>query len=467
MVHEKEQFLEKILTLLYLFVTILTFYSVYAYYYNLNIKSLLINKEYNFLLINITLIWYFLIKFFNLTKFHRSKSGTQMFFDHIIVVILGMGCISILIAVFKLGQISRFFMFLFALVNLIMLFSSRHLTNILVTEYRRKGHNIRNLLIVADDQSDEIIQKYISNKFWGYNIKVIITDSDFITEKYIRDYAVLPTNTNIDKFIEYETIDEVVYSKSNYSNNELEQLIYSCQEIGVKFHLLSPLHNLIASQAHISQLDNISFFSFYKGSSDYIKLKIKRIVDLAFSLIILILFFPFLLIIALLIKLTSRGPVIFKQKRIGLYGRMFYVYKFRTMVYNAEEIKTKLRKHNEQSGPVFKIKNDPRVTKIGKFLRKTSLDEFPQFFNVLKGDMSIVGPRPLPPEDGEKYERWQLRRLSMKPGITCIWQVSGRNNIKFEEWMKMDLKYIDNWSPKLDFMLLVKTIRNVFLLDGQ
>ena len=137
------------------------------------------------------------------------------------------------------------------------------------------------------------------------------------------------------------------------------------------------------------------------------------------------------------------------------------------MVYNAEEMKSGLIEHNEQSGPVFKIKNDPRVTKIGRFLRKTSLDEFPQFFNVLKGDMSIIGPRPPVPEEVEKYERWQLRRLSMKPGITCIWQVSGRNKIGFDDWMKMDLQYIDNWSPKLDGILFFKTIKSMLFFDGQ
>ena len=173
-----------------------------------------------------------------------------------------------------------------------------------------------------------------------------------------------------------------------------------------------------------------------------------------------------MLIIAFLIKLDG-GPVFFLQKRTGLNGRHFSCFKFRTMVVNAESLQKSLLSQNEQEGPVFKIKNDPRVTKIGRFLRKTSLDELPQFFNVLKGEMSIVGPRPPIPSEVKQYQRWQNRRLSMKPGITCIWQVSGRNNIPFEQWMKMDMQYIDTWSLKLDMIILLKTVKVVFAGDGQ
>jgi len=164
---------------------------------------------------------------------------------------------------------------------------------------------------------------------------------------------------------------------------------------------------------------------------------------------------------------TSNGPVFFKQKRVGLRGRTFYMYKFRTMVVNAESLQASLLDQNEADGPVFKIKNDPRITTIGKFLRKSGLDELPQFINVLIGDMSLVGPRPPIPAEVKQYERWQLRRLSMKPGITCTWQIKpNRNDISFEEWMKMDLQYIDNWSNKLDLILFIKTIRTILKGSG-
>lgn len=176
---------------------------------------------------------------------------------------------------------------------------------------------------------------------------------------------------------------------------------------------------------------------------------------------------PVFLIIAVAIKFEDGGTVFFKQERVGLNGRSFPMFKFRTMVANAEALQASLLGLNEQTGPVFKIKADPRVTRVGWFLRKTSFDELPQFFNVLRGEMSVVGPRPPIPSEVEMYERWQKRRLSMKPGITCTWQVSGRNNIQFEEWMKLDLEYIDNWSLSQDMILVVKTIKVMLLGTGK
>jgi exopolysaccharide biosynthesis polyprenyl glycosylphosphotransferase len=167
---------------------------------------------------------------------------------------------------------------------------------------------------------------------------------------------------------------------------------------------------------------------------------------------------PLLIAIAIAIKLTSRGSILYRQRRIGLHGREFMLLKFRSMYVDADEKQKELQHLNEMTGPVFKIQKDPRVTKIGRIIRKTSLDELPQLLNVVRGEMSLVGPRPPVPQEVDQYMRWQRRRLSMKPGITCIWQVNGRNKIGFEEWMKLDLQYIDNWSLGLDFKILFKTI---------
>ena len=170
-----------------------------------------------------------------------------------------------------------------------------------------------------------------------------------------------------------------------------------------------------------------------------------------------------MLVVSILIKLESKGEVIFKQKRVGLNGKEFYMYKFRSMVINAEELKEQLESQNEMSGPMFKIKDDPRITKVGKFIRKTSIDELPQLINVIKGDMSLVGPRPSLPKEVKKFEQWMMERLEVKPGLTCIWQISGRNNIDFEDWMKLDIKYVRERSLVLDFKLIFKTI---FVLFG-
>ena len=189
---------------------------------------------------------------------------------------------------------------------------------------------------------------------------------------------------------------------------------------------------------------------------------IKRIIDIVASFTGLIVLSPLMLVVSILIKLESKGEVIFKQKRVGLNGKEFYMYKFRSMVINAEELKAELESQNEMSGPMFKMKDDPRITKIGKFIRKTSIDELPQLINVIKGDMSLVGPRPSLPKEVKKFEQWMMERLEVKPGLTCIWQVSGRNNIDFEDWMKLDIKYVRERSFKLDIKLILKTVLVLF-----
>lgn len=189
----------------------------------------------------------------------------------------------------------------------------------------------------------------------------------------------------------------------------------------------------------------------------------KRVIDITGSLIGLILASPILLVVGILIKLESKGPIVFSQKRVGLTGKEFKMYKLRSMVVNAEELKKKLESQNEMSGPMFKIKDDPRITKIGKFIRKTSIDELAQLVNVLKGDMSLVGPRPSLPKEVDQFEDWMLERLEVKPGLTCYWQVMGRNNIEFEDWMELDVKYVRERSLWLDIKLIFKTF---FVLFG-
>lgn len=188
----------------------------------------------------------------------------------------------------------------------------------------------------------------------------------------------------------------------------------------------------------------------------------KRSLDILGSLLGIICLSPIFLITAIAIKLESKGNIIFKQKRVGLNGKEFEMYKFRSMVVNAEELKEKLAKENQMSGPMFKIKSDPRITKVGKFIRKTSIDELPQLINILKGDMSLVGPRPSLPKEVEQFEPWMKRRLEVKPGLTCYWQVSGRNSIDFEDWMKLDVKYVEERNFWIDIKLIFKTIGVLF-----
>ena len=191
---------------------------------------------------------------------------------------------------------------------------------------------------------------------------------------------------------------------------------------------------------------------------------LKRFIDIVGAIVGIIVLSPILIIVAILIKIEdSKGSIFFSQKRVGQNGKEFKMYKFRSMVHNAEELKENLLKQNERSGPMFKMKNDPRVTKVGKFIRKTSLDELPQLINVLKGEMSLVGPRPSLPKEVEQFKPWMLKRLSVKPGLTCYWQVYGRNNIGFEDWMNLDIKYVEERTLIIDIKLIFKT---VFVLLG-
>lgn len=195
-------------------------------------------------------------------------------------------------------------------------------------------------------------------------------------------------------------------------------------------------------------------FSFYEA--------IKRLIDIICSFVGILVLSPLFIIIAIIIKFTSKGPVFFSQKRVGRNGKEFDMYKFRSMVVNAEELKEKLAAQNEMSGPMFKMKDDPRVTKVGKFIRKTSIDELPQLWNILKGDMSLVGPRPSLPKEVAQFDDWMYKRLEVKPGLTCYWQVSGRNNIDFEDWMKLDIKYVEERNLWIDIKLIFKTVGVLF-----
>ena len=207
--------------------------------------------------------------------------------------------------------------------------------------------------------------------------------------------------------------------------------------------------------------------SFHAIKASHFKLYIKNGIEKVFAILLIMFSFPVLFLFGLLVYFTSKGPILFKQERVGLHGRKFYQFKLRSMVSNAEQIKDQFSHLNEQRGPIFKIKNDPRLTSVGKFMRKYSIDELPQLFNILLGSMTLIGPRPPIPSEVSEYKDNHLRRLSMKPGITGLWQVSGRNKIKdFDQWVKLDLEYIENWSFLMDFRIAVKTVSTVLSGTG-
>ncbi|QGY46120.1 exopolysaccharide biosynthesis polyprenyl glycosylphosphotransferase [Maribellus comscasis] len=290
-------------------------------------------------------------------------------------------------------------------------------------------------------------------------------------EKYKNRFKIISESKKLDELFREETIDELIYCKAKNNQHEIRNYISNCAEVGISFHHFNETaqsENGIQSKLLSFRLiDQLPLVTYKNTPDNYLGLKMKIAFDFLFSFTVIILGFPIFLMIAFAIQLEGSGPVFFKQERIGLNGRRFLCFKFRTMAVGSEALQASLLGQNEQDGPVFKIANDPRVTRIGRFLRKTSLDELPQFVNILRGEMSVVGPRPPIPTEVEKYEQWQKRRLSMKPGITCTWQVSRRNNISFEQWMRLDLEYIDNWSLTNDFLIVFKTIKTVITATGR
>lgn len=253
-------------------------------------------------------------------------------------------------------------------------------------------------------------------------------------------------------------VAEVYFASTNGAHaDEIQAGIKVCERFGVPFATPAISYRLDRARPLPTHAVNDGYIHYQSVQSKPVEMALKRLFDIVSSGIALWVLAPLLLTVAVLVKLTSRGPLLFRQTRVGLHGRPFKMLKFRTMVENAEELKAKLAAQNEMDGPVFKMKKDPRITSIGRILRKFSIDELPQLINVLRGDMSVVGPRPPVPNEVAKYEPWQRRRLSVRPGLTCIWQVSGRNEISFEQWMYMDLQYIDTWSFSKDISLILKT----------
>ena len=413
--------------------------------------------------------WLVILYLIQITEIPRTKRYRVLFFEYLQSTLLIIVLLLIFYFVFKLYEISRLFLIEFALIGFLFLLIVRIMEYKIFKIYRARGYNYKNIVLIADDKSIPFIESLLSTKEWGYRIMAIFTGSNHIKEKYEKAIILLPEEYIgvLNDLMEVDIIDEVYYIKDKIIPSEVRDIVRSCEELGVIFSLKYKNGNDKLTNAIKTVIANEKFLTFINVPYNTFALAIKKIMDIFISLFMIILLSPVLLVISLLIILTSPGPVIFKQTRVGLRGRLFGLYKFRTMVVNAETLIKDLEAENEMDGPVFKIKEDPRVTKIGKVLRKTGLDELPQLFNILKGEMSLIGPRPPLQSETQKYKRWQLRRLSVKPGLSCFWQIKpDRNTIKFEKWMELDLAYIDNWSLRLDFLILLKTIKTIFQRTG-
>ena len=334
---------------------------------------------------------------------------------------------------------------------------------------RLRGHNIKTLLIVGGGPRARWFANEVKERTdLGYRIIGYVDDETNFNGHGIKDVARLGDVKDLSRIIANDVIDEVFVAlpiKSQYSR--IEKTITLLEEQGIMVHLFTDHFPHRLARSHPSEFEGAPLLSLHSAPPITWRTEIKRMLDIAVAGSLLLLLSPLLAIVAIAIKLDSKGPIFFIQNRVGFNKRRFRMIKFRTMCIDAEARMQELEHLNEKTGPIFKITNDPRITRIGKWLRKTSIDELPQLINVLLGDMSIVGPRPLSVRDAVRMElAWQKRRFSVKPGLTCLWQVSGRSNLSFEQWMELDLEYIDRWSLGLDGIILLRTIPAILLARG-
>ena len=428
-----------------------------------------LDKRFLLMFIGVIPLWLMVMYLLKATEIPRTKKYAALFWEYFLSAAAIFMLLIVIYFLFKLYTVSRTFIILIPTFGFLLLFFLRVFEYKVFKQYRAKGFNYLNVVLIADTSSLPFIESMLEHKEWGYKIVAIFTSSESIRKKYEETIIILPEDfiEVLNDLMEVDMIDEVLYIKNRVVTSEIRKIVRSCEELGVVFSVMYRDEKLTLSNAVKTQISNYKFLTFINVPHNTYALGVKKIIDIFGSLLGIIILSPLLITMAVLIKISSPGPVIYKQPRVGLRGRQFQLFKFRTMVANADELRKELEEMNEADGPAFKIADDPRVTKVGKFLRKTGLDELPQLFNILKGEMSLIGPRPPLPEETTQYERWQLRRLSVKPGLSCFWQVKpDRNSIKFEKWMELDLAYIDNWSLRLDFVILLKTIRTIFHKTG-
>ena len=467
MIKGREPVLERISVTFQVFLTLLSFFFILLISGLLAEVSAKEKNDYIFFALIISVIWFVLLEFFEMGKMARIQRYRHIIKQYAMVVSLGAFVLILLNEVFRFENLNSVIILKFALLSFILLSWQKITSRSALKYFRQRGYNTRMILIIADDSSVPFIDQIIETDDWGYIINGIVTDSVKVREKFNDRFPIYFEEEDFSNLITRKIVDEVFFCQQSFNTKTLEKRISQCKDVGVAFHIHNNVLSFSGLKPTVTFVNQQFVLSFVNNPENYFSMKVKGIIDIMLTLVILILISPVILLISVLIKLEDGGPVFFKQVRVGRHGRLFKCFKFRTMVINAEELREKLMALNEVDGPVFKIKKDPRITKIGRFLRKTSLDELPQFFNVLFGDMSIVGPRPPIPSEVEQYERSLIRRLSVNPGITCIWQVSGRNNVPFDRWMEMDMEYIDNWSLALDMKIILKTLKVVVRGDGQ
>jgi exopolysaccharide biosynthesis polyprenyl glycosylphosphotransferase len=420
--------------------------------------------------IGFALVWHLIFSFFGLYRSRRAGVLSSDWLAVLKAVSVGTLVLSGLAPILDFSAVNREFVITFFVVALVSTIASRTFLKVVLGGVRRNGRNLRNLVIVGCGPRGAEFGKKVRNRpDFGYLLLGYI-DEIPPPENPLHGgpEKVLGPPAQTKEILESLDVDEVVVTLPIASHYQIiSDIIAMCEELAVD--VLVPSDFFQTRLASVAMNDSRAWpaMELRRGMPSAGGIVLKRVIDIVVSLVALILLSPILVIIAIAIKLDSSGPVFFSQNRVGFKRKMFKMHKFRTMHQDAEERIKELEDENEVKGAAFKMANDPRTTRVGKTLRKFSLDELPQFFNVLLGNMSLVGPRPLPVRDVERFDKsWQKRRFSVKPGLTCLWQINGRHEIDFEHWMELDLQYIDNWSLSMDFDILLKTFPAVLRGSG-
>ena len=378
------------------------------------------------------------------------------------------GALAVVVFEYLIRQdLSRFFVSLFAVFAWILLVLFRMTAGRVVGVIRREFSAPHYVMVVGTgDRAREMASALERSADYGIRLRGFLAESpDAPSEIALGStYKVRPV-AELQTVLRQHVVDEIIFAVGSESLARLEEIFLLCDEEGVRTRVAVDFFPHVNSTVSLERFGSTPLLTFSAAPYDEIRLLVKRITDIAIAAAGLVVLSPLMALVALLIRATSSGPAIFRQVRCGLNGRRFVFFKFRSMVENAEELKPGLA-HLNVRGTAFKIPGDPRLTSVGRYLRKFSIDEWPQLWNVLRGDMSLVGPRPAVPSEVDQYEVWQRRRLRMRPGLTCLWAVSGRDRVDFETWMKLDMQYIDNWSLALDWKILLRTIPRVLTGHG-
>ncbi|MGB8887798.1 MAG: sugar transferase [Candidatus Korobacteraceae bacterium] len=359
----------------------------------------------------------------------------------------------------RIGDVSRTYVLLIGVCDFVLLLIGRAASYSGVSWMRDRLGRYHYLLIVGcGPRAREMATLIEESRGMGLRLVGFVDpDSGDVATANLGGYDVYPLSS-VAGILQKRVVDEIVFAVDLQDLARLEPVLQHCADLGIRTRVQLEFLPAAYSRVYLENFREVQLLSLSSAPDSELRLFFKRVFDVVLSLVSLLVLSPLLLCIAAMIRITSPGPVLFRQTRCGLGGRRFTLYKFRSMINNAEQMRAELHQLNELDGPVFKISDDPRITTVGRWLRRFSLDELPQLWNIFCGEMSFVGPRPAVPEEVEQYEDWQRRRLRMRPGLTCTWVLEGRNHIDFNRWMQLDLKYIDNWSLWLDTKIFLRTI---------